>query len=70
MKLLICQDQAPKKHIDCLLKCSCSQQSSGITRGLSWRGNLAERGPLSIEDLLVNTHKKTWEMMLNPGVDG
>jgi len=33
--------------------------------------NSAERGPLaSVEDLLVNTQKKTWEMMVNPDVDG
>jgi len=38
MKLLICKDQTSgnrKKHINCLLRCSWSQQASGITRGSS-----------------------------------
>ena len=34
-------------------------------------GNSAERGPLaSVGDLLVNTQKKSWEMIVNPDVDG
>jgi len=33
-------------------------------------GNLAERGQLaSVGDLQVNTQKKTWQIMVNPGVD-
>jgi len=34
--LLICEDQAleKRKNIDCLLRCSCSQQTSGVTKGL------------------------------------
>jgi len=36
----------------------CSQQTCGGTRGLSLRGNVAERGQLaSVGDLLVNTKK-------------
>jgi len=35
-KLLICKDQAPEKiYNNCLMRCSCSQQTSGVTRGLS-----------------------------------
>jgi len=34
-------------------------------------GNVAERGTLaSVGDLQVNTQKKTWEIMVNPVVDG
>jgi len=41
------------------MKCSCSQQTSGVTRGLSWKGSLAERGQLtSVGCLQVNTQKK------------
>ena len=33
--------------------------------------NLAERAPLAtVGDQLANTQKKTWEMVMNPDVDG
>jgi len=41
------------------MRCSCSQQTSGVTRGLSQKGNLAVRGQLaSVGDLQFNTQKK------------
>jgi len=59
-EITICKDQAPEKNYNnCLLRCSCSQQTSGVTRGLREMGNLADRGTLaSVSDLQVNTQNK------------
>ena len=44
--------------------------TSGVTRSLS-QGVLAERGPLAtVRGPLTNIQKKTWEMTVNPDVDG
>jgi len=59
-----------KNYNKYLMRCSCRQQTSDVTRGLSWRGNLAERGQLvSVGDLQVTNQKKT-EIMVNPGAAG
>jgi len=68
-----------EKNIDCLLWCSCSQQTSGVARGLDYRRYLAERDPLaSVRDLLVITQKKAenwwwigvWMAILKPQNNG
>jgi len=34
-EITICKDQAPEKsYNNCLLRCSCIKQTSGVTRGL------------------------------------
>jgi len=41
---------------------SCSQQTSGVTRGLSKSGNLGEKGQLAtVGDLQFNPQKKKTE---------
>jgi len=47
------------------------QQFQRNYRGLSQGRNLAETRLLTtLENLLANTKKKTWEMMVNQDVDG
>jgi len=49
----------------------CSQKNSGVTRGLSWRGNSAEGGQLpSVSDLQVTTQKKNLRNGGESDVDG
>jgi len=63
-----------KKNFEYNMHCKSSDNiSSGVTTGLSQGGNLAERSLMfTVGGPLANTQKKkqTWEMMLNPGVDG
>ena len=44
---------------------------SSVTGGLSQEGDLAERGPLAaVGGPLASTQKKTWEMVVDPDMEG
>jgi len=64
------KQQKKGKSPKCLLRCWCSQQTSGATKDLSQVQNVVERGPLAtVGGPIDNTQKTNLRNMVNANVD-